>query len=60
MHVVINTVADWDSIGRVTTQTRDRAFQTLGRVFQTLGRALDFLLSLLLSVLKKALGRVFC
>ena len=56
MHVVINTVADWDSIGRVTTQTRDRAFQTLGRVFQTLGRALDFLLS----VLKKALGRVFC
>ena len=24
------TVADWDSMGRVITQTRGRAFQTLG------------------------------
>ena len=38
MQVVI-TVADWDSMARVVTQTRDRAFQKLGRAF-------DFLLSL--------------
>ena len=31
-----NTVAYWDSMGRVVTQTRSRAFQTLDRVFQTL------------------------
>ena len=24
------TVADWDSMGRVVTQTRDKTFQTLG------------------------------
>ena len=56
-----HTVADWDSMGRVVTQTRGRAFQTLCRVF-------DFLLSLQnpsvwkgrASVLKQALGRVFC
>ena len=40
------TVADWDSMGRVVTQTRGRAFQTLDRVFQTLGGAFDFLLRL--------------
>ena len=39
------TVADWDSMGRVTTQTRGRAFQTLNRAFQTLGGAFTFLLS---------------
>ena len=33
------TVADWDSMGCVVTQTRDKAFQTLARAF-------DFLLSL--------------
>ena len=27
------TVADWRSIARVITQTRDRAFQTFGRAF---------------------------
>ena len=27
------TVADWDSMGLVITQTRGRAFQTLGRAF---------------------------
>ena len=41
------TVADWDSMGRVITQTRGRAFQTLGRAFETiienqkLGREFD-------------------
>ena len=40
------TVADWDSMGRVVTQTHDRVFQTLGRAFQTLGRAFDLLLRL--------------
>ena len=28
-----NTVADWDIMGRVITQTRGQAFQTLGRAF---------------------------
>ena len=31
------TVADLDSMGRVITKTRDKAFQTLGQTFQTLG-----------------------
>ena len=39
------TVTDWDNMGRVTTQTRRRAFQTLGRTFQTVGRAFSFLLN---------------
>ena len=30
------TVADWDSMGRVITQTRDQAFQTRGRAFSVL------------------------
>ena len=29
------TVADWDSMDRVTTQTRGQAFQRLGRIFET-------------------------
>ena len=41
-----NNVADWDSIGRVITETR-------GRLFQTLGRAFSFLLN------PQKLGRVF-
>ena len=40
------TVAEWDSVGRVATQARGRAFLTLGRAFQTLGGAFDFLLRL--------------
>ena len=40
------TVADWDSMGRVVTQT-------LGRVLKTLGQAFDFLLRL------QTLGQVF-
>ena len=40
------TVAEWDSVGRVVTQARGRAFLTLGRAFQTLGGAFDFLLRL--------------
>ena len=31
--VLDSTVTDWDSMGRVITQTRGRAFQTLGRAF---------------------------
>ena len=38
-------MADWDSMGRVITQTRGRASQTLERAFQTLSRAFSFLLS---------------
>ena len=30
------TLADWDSMGCVITQTRGRAFQTLGRAFSFL------------------------
>ena len=41
-----STVADWDSMSRVITKTRGRAFRTLGRAFQTLGRAFSFLLNL--------------
>ena len=43
------TVANWDSMGRVITQTRGRAFQTLGRTFsfllnpQKLGRMFQML-----------------
>ena len=40
-----NIVVDWDSMGRVITQTRSRVFQTLGQVFQILGRAFSFLLN---------------
>ena len=40
------TVTDWDSMGRVIIQTRDRVFQTLGRAF-------SFLLN------PQKLGRVF-
>ena len=47
------TVADWDIMDRVTTQTRGRAFQTLDRAFQTLGGAFTFLLN------PQKLGRVF-
>ena len=47
------TVADWDSMNRVITQTRGRAFETLGRAFQTLGLASSFLLN------PQKLGRVF-
>ena len=31
-------MADWDSMDRVKTQTRDRAFQTLGQAFDFLLR----------------------
>ena len=37
------TLADWDTIGRVVTQTCGRAFKTLSRVFQTLRRAFQTL-----------------
>ena len=30
---VVNTIPDWDSMDRVITQTRGRAFQTPGRAF---------------------------
>ena len=43
---VLLTVADWNSMDCVVTQTNGRAFSTLGRAFQTLGRAFDFFLSL--------------
>ena len=33
---LITTVADWDSMGRVITQTRTQAFQTLGWAFSFL------------------------
>ena len=35
-YTLLNTVADWDSMGHVITQTRGRAFQTLGRAFSFL------------------------
>ena len=47
------TVADWDSMNRVITQTHGRAFETHGRAFQTLGLASSFLLN------PQKLGRVF-
>ena len=49
----IYTVADWDNMGRVITQTRARTFQTLTRAFRTLGRAFGFLLN------PQKLGQVF-
>ena len=49
----IYTVADWDSMGRVITQTRARAFQTLAQAFRTLGQAFGFLLN------PQKLGQVF-
>ena len=48
-----STVADWDSMGCVITQTRGQTFQTLGRAFQTLARAFSFLLN------PQTLDRVF-
>ena len=50
-----NTVAEWDSMDRVETKIRGRAFQTLGRAFDFLkvSKARP-------SVLKQALDRVFC
>ena len=47
-----------DSMGRVITQTRSRAFQTLSGVFQTLGRAESFQ-KLGRTFWNKILGRVF-
>ena len=57
------TVADWDSMGRVVTQTHDRVFQTLGRAFDLLLRIQNFknLAERLKGpscVLKQELGRV--
>ena len=49
----ICSMAASDSISRVLTQTRYRAFQTLHPVFQTLDQAFDFLLRL------QKLGRAF-
>ena len=40
-------------MGRVVTQTRNRAFETLGRAFESLGQAFSFLLN------PQKLGRVF-
>ena len=54
------TVADWDSMGGVITQTRDRAFESLGRAFsillnpQKLGRVFRKL-----SWAFQRLGRIF-
>ena len=33
---ISTTLADWDSIGRVVTQTRGRVFQAIGRAFKLL------------------------
>ena len=49
----VTNVADWESTGRVITQTRGRAFQTPGRAFLTLYRAFSFLLN------HQKLSRVF-
>ena len=38
----LSIVADWDSMNRVITQTRSRAFETLGQSFQFLDRAFSF------------------
>ena len=38
----LSIVADWDSMDRVITQTRIRAFETLGQSFQFLDRAFSF------------------
>ena len=46
IYVGFSTVADWDSVGRVITQTRGRAFQILFQAF-------DFLLN------PQKLSRVF-
>ena len=35
MSSVFDTVADWDSMGRVITQTHGLVFQTLGQAFET-------------------------
>ena len=47
------TVADWDNMGRVVTQTRGRAFQTLSRAFHFLLRLQN------LSRVFERLSRVF-
>ena len=49
----VTNVADWESTGRVITQTRGRAFQAPGRAFLTLYRAFSFLLN------HQKLSRVF-
>ena len=51
-----NTVADWDIMGRVITQTRGQAFQTLGRAFSFFLKASKPRSS---AVLKQMLGRLF-
>ena len=51
--MLVITVVDMDSMGRVITQIRGRAFQALGRAFQTISRAFSFLLN------PQKLGRVF-
>ena len=55
------TVADWDSMGLVITQTRGRAFQTLGRAFIYLLnlQKLGLVFQKLGRVLKQMLGQVF-
>ena len=53
MAKIVATVAHWNSMGHVVTQTRDRVFQTLNRAFQTPNRAFDSLLRL------QKLGREF-
>ena len=38
----LSTVADWDSMDRVITQTHGRASETLDQSFQFLDRAVSF------------------
>ena len=40
-------MADWDSMGRAITQTRDRAFQTLSPGFSFSSKAFNFEVSYL-------------
>ena len=64
-----NTVADWDIMGRVITQTRGQAFQTLGRAFSfflkaskarsSVSKARLSVSKSWLHVLKQMLGRLF-
>ena len=55
-----HTVADWDSLSHVVSQTRGGVFEKLVRAFQTLSRAFDFLLRLQkLHRMFGKLGRVF-
>ena len=58
--VIIPTVADWDSMGCVITQTCSRAFQTLDQAFPTFGRAFSLLLNpQKLGRVLQRLGRVY-